>query len=56
MFGVTIDHMEQENGERWLFYRRKLHSVDIVGLCIGTRAITEIVQEKWRSQEVFVGG
>ena len=45
MFGVTIDHMEQENGEKVAVLTDGSRiPADIVGLCIGTRAITETVQ------------
>ena len=45
MFGVTIDHMEQENGEKTAVLTDGSRiPADIVGLCIGTRAITETVQ------------
>ncbi len=54
MFGVTIDHMEQENGEKTAVLTDGSRiPADIVGLCIGTRAITETVQEKWRLEEVL---
>lgn len=45
MFGVTIDHMEQENGEKTAVLTDGSRiPADIVGLCIGTRAITDTVQ------------
>lgn len=45
MFGVTIDHMEQEKGEKTAVLTDGSRiPADIVGLCIGTRAITETVQ------------
>lgn len=50
-FGATIDHMEVEDGQKTAVLTDGSRvPADIVGLCIGTRAITETVQD-----EVAVG-
>ncbi len=46
-FGTTIDHMEQEDGQNVAVLTDGSRiPADIVGLCIGTRAITETVQNE----------
>ena len=46
-FGTTIDHMEQEDGKNIAVLTDGSRiPADIVGLCIGTRAITETVQDE----------
>lgn len=46
-FGTTIDHMEQEEGQDIAVLTDGSRiPADIVGLCIGTRAITETVQDE----------
>ncbi len=46
-FKTTIDHMEKENGQNVAVLTDGSRiPADIVGLCIGTRAITETVQDE----------
>lgn len=46
-FGATIDHMEQEDGKKIAVLTDGSRiSADIVGLCIGTRAITDPVKDE----------
>ena len=46
-FGATIDHMEQEDGQKIAVLTDGSRiPADIVGLCIGTRAITDPVKDE----------
>lgn len=46
-FGVTIDHMEQEDGQQVAVLTDGSRiAADIVGLCIGTRANTQVVDDQ----------